>query len=223
MKPFIDSEFFFTRLYPLQDRALQIIDQAGTDFYLTGGTALSRGYLHHRFSDDLDLFANLSPRFSSWCEQVVMTLAANPAWQTKVTMRQEYFMRIFVTQDDVTLKIECVNDVPSHIGEINHHAILGRLDSPENILANKLTALLGRNEPKDVADVWALTLGLGLSIKDAITGAQSKAAGLYPPDLARRLFQVTQQDWATVRWITPPDPEQFIREVKDLAESLILV
>jgi len=192
MKPFMDSEFFFTLLYPLQDRVLQVIDQAGTDFYLTGGTALSRGYLHHRFSDDLDLFANLNPRFSIWCEQLVMALAANPAWRTKVTMRQEYFMRIFVTQDDVTLKVECVNDVPSHIGEIHHHAILGRLDSPENILANKLTALLGRNEPKDVADVWALTLGLGLSIKEAITGAQSKAAGLYPPDLARRLFQATQ-------------------------------
>ena len=24
-------------------------------FYLTGGTAVSRGYLHHRYSDDLDL------------------------------------------------------------------------------------------------------------------------------------------------------------------------
>jgi predicted nucleotidyltransferase component of viral defense system len=27
-------------------------------FYLTGGTALSRAYLNHRYSDDLDFFVN---------------------------------------------------------------------------------------------------------------------------------------------------------------------
>lgn len=132
-------------------------------------------------------------------------------------------MRVVVWQPNVSLKIECVNDVPSRIGDIRHHPVLGRLDSPENILANKLTALLGRNEPKDIADVWALTGRLGLSIKEAIMGASSKAAGLYPPDLARRLFLVTREDWEAVRWITAPEPDEFIREVKELAESLILV
>lgn len=219
----MDSNFFLQQLYPLQDRALQVISRAQTGLYLTGGTALSRAYLYHRFSDDLDLFANLDDRFAGWCSQVIAALTAEKIWQTQVQRFESHFVRLFITQDGVTLKIECVNDVPSHIGDIQDHPILGRLDSAENILANKVTALIGRTEPKDVADVWGLCYHLGLSLKKAITDADSKAAGIYPPYLAQRLFQVTHQDWATVRWITPPDPEQFIREVKDLAESLILV
>jgi len=32
-------------------------------FYLTGGTALGRHYLKHRYSDDLDLFVNRNNDF----------------------------------------------------------------------------------------------------------------------------------------------------------------
>lgn len=55
----MNKDFYFTELYPLQDQVLHLITQAQTGFYLTGGTALSRGYLQHRFSDDLDLFTNM--------------------------------------------------------------------------------------------------------------------------------------------------------------------
>jgi len=47
-----------------------------------------------------------------------------------------------------------INDVPSRVGAIQDHPILGRLDSAENILVNKITALLNREEPKDFADIW---------------------------------------------------------------------
>ena len=47
-----------------------------------------------------------------------------------------------------------VNDVPAHIGEIITHNVLDRSDSAENILANKVTAAIDRNEPKDLADIW---------------------------------------------------------------------
>ena len=34
-----------------------------TQFYLTGGTAISRGYFNHRYSDDLDFFMNANNNF----------------------------------------------------------------------------------------------------------------------------------------------------------------
>lgn len=74
-----------------------------------------------------------------------------------------------------------------------------------------------------MADVWGLHYKLGLSLKKAITDADSKAVGVYPAYLAERLFNVTLADWQAVRWTTPPDPDQYIRELKTLAESLILV
>ena len=101
--------------------------------------------------------------------------------------------------------------------------MLGRVDSPENILANKLTALVNREEPRDLADVWGLCTRLGLSLVDAIVGAQSKAAGLYPPDLARRLCTATVKDWELVRWIEPPVLEDYLSELAALGEGLILV
>ncbi|MDR1421550.1 MAG: nucleotidyl transferase AbiEii/AbiGii toxin family protein, partial [Coriobacteriales bacterium] len=35
-----------------------VVQSCKTPFYLTGGTALSRIYYAHRFSDDLDFFVN---------------------------------------------------------------------------------------------------------------------------------------------------------------------
>ena len=47
----------------------------------------------------------------------------------------------------IDLKIEMINDVPAHIGPIAVHPQLGRIDSAENILANKITAVVSREEP----------------------------------------------------------------------------
>lgn len=52
------TQFYIDSLYPSQNRILKIINAFSNPFYLTGGTALSRGYLNHRYSDDLDFFAN---------------------------------------------------------------------------------------------------------------------------------------------------------------------
>ena len=59
------ADYYLNSLYPLQDRALKSIEKINQTFYLTGGTAISRIYLHHRFSDDLDLFVNRHPNFQN--------------------------------------------------------------------------------------------------------------------------------------------------------------
>ncbi len=64
----MDREDYFKRLYPLQDAVLDAFGKVETGFYLTGGTAASRGYLNHRFSDDLDLFVNDDSRFGLWAD-----------------------------------------------------------------------------------------------------------------------------------------------------------
>jgi len=50
-------------LYPFQDGIISMMNELGTDFYLTGGTALSRAYYNHRFSDALDYFTHNDPDF----------------------------------------------------------------------------------------------------------------------------------------------------------------
>ncbi len=215
-----NSAFYFDVLYPFQDRVVKVINQADTGFYLTGGTAASRGYLQHRFSDDLDYFVNDDQRFGLWVERIIQAL--NREFQGDVLMKEERFARLNLAQKDFSLKIEMVNDVPARVGEIQEHPVLGRLDSAENILANKVTALLDREEPKDFADIWGFCCQKNLSLRSAITGAQSKAAGIFPADLGRVLCSVQKEDWEAVRWIQAPPVETFISQLNQLGESLLL-
>lgn len=216
-----NSAFYFDILYPFQDRAIQAINRADTGFYLTGGTAASRGYLQHRFSDDLDYFVNDDNRFGLWVERIIQSL--NKEWKCEVLMKEERFARLNLAQKDLSLKIEMINDVPARVGDIQNHPILGRLDSAENILANKVTALLDREEPKDLADIWGFCCQENLSLQAAITDAQSKAAGVFPADLGRALCSVQKADWESIRWIQAPPVETFISQLNQLGESLLLV
>jgi len=213
--------FYTDKLYPFQDRILVTIGKAQTGFYLTGGTASSRGYLNHRYSDDLDFFVNDDPKFGLWVDRIINSLNGSLEWSVHVLTREERYTRLNIRQADIDLKIEMINDVPSHIGEKRDHPVLGRLDSPENILANKITALIGREEPKDLADIWGFACKMKLSIQGAITDAQSKAAGIFPPDLARILCSVTRKDWEVVNWVEAPLLEQFSNDLISLGESLI--
>lgn len=219
----MDRDFFLGRLYPMQDAVLARITSADTGFYLTGGTAASRGYLQHRFSDDLDLFVNDDERFALWAQRVIDAVETGLDWQVEVVRRGARFVRLNVTGGDVVLKVEMINDVPAHVGEVRVDPVLGRLDSAENILANKLTAIVDRREPKDLADIWGFCCRMNLSCQAALEGAQSKAAGLFPADVARALLTVTVDDWKLVRWSDAPDPARFIADLTEIGERLLLV
>lgn len=218
----MDRTFYFTRLYPLQDKVLAAIGNAGTGFYLSGGTAASRGYLNHRFSDDLDLFASDDDRFGLWTRQTIQVLERIDGCQLQVLDIQERFARMTLKFSELSLKIEMINDVPARVGEIAVHDVLGRIDSAENILANKITAALDRRAPRDFADIWGFCTMLSLPLKPAIEVAHSKAAGIYPPDLARILCSATEDDWRLVQWIEPPDLIVYLKDLRSLGESVIL-
>ena len=219
----VDHAYYFDTLYPLQDEVLAVLTGLETGFYLTGGTAASRLYLQHRFSDDLDFFVNDRPEFILWTERLIQALDQHPSWTCQVINRDERFVRLGVQQGDVLLKIELINDVPAHVGNIQTHPKLGRVDSAENILANKVTAVLGREEPKDLADIWGFCCRMGLPLTAALESAGSKAAGIFAPDLARVLVSASATDWQAIRWITPPDVTGFVADLHQLAEQILLV
>ena len=217
----VDSAYYFNLLYPFQERVLKAFTGVETGFYLTGGTAASRGYLQHRFSDDLDFFVNDNDYFGLWVERVIQGLSQQ--WTCEVLMKEERFARLNLLEKEMFLKLEFVNDVPARVGEVQEHSLLGRLDSAENILANKVTALLDREEPKDLADIWGFCCKLNLSLPNAITNAQSKAAGVFPADLARVLCSAKLGDWEAIRWINAPPVDVFLSQLNELGENLLLL
>lgn len=84
----MDRSYFFDRLYPLQEEMLGLLSTADTGFYLSDGPAASRGYLQHRFSEDLDLFVNDDPSFGLWAARFIDRLGGRSEWQTRVLLRE---------------------------------------------------------------------------------------------------------------------------------------
>lgn len=192
------AEYFTNTLYPLQDKVIPAFKDS--PFSLTGGTALSRGYYNHRFSDDLDYFVNDRSDFKRITERQIDKLKMLFA-DLEIDKQDTDFCRLFVAENQ--LKIEIVNDVPSHIGKLVNHSILGMIDSKENILANKITAFVDRAVPKDVVDLYYL-LRDGLDMNQALLDANSKAAGIAPLLLAKFLsefdYGLLEKE---IKWVNP--------------------
>jgi Nucleotidyl transferase AbiEii toxin, Type IV TA system len=147
------ADYYQNTLYPLQDKVLKIVEILPVEFYLTGGTALSRAYLHHRYSDDLDFFVNGAIDFKSQVNIVIKALT-KAGLNIGTTVADEGFARIFVFEDDSSLKLDFVNDVPFRNGTPGVTPLFERTDNLHNILSNKVTTL-GRYASKDVVDiVW---------------------------------------------------------------------
>ena len=207
------------QLYLLQDWVLAQIRQVTHSFYLTGGTALSRGYYEHRYSEDLDFFLNDAPDFQlsrDRCFSALQDAVAAQGWKLEIILREERFGRAFV-HGSIPLKLEFINDVPFRVGLPWEHPVLGRLDTKENILANKLSALLDRQEPKDLADIFWLCCRDQLDLVAAIEQAGGKAAGVFPPAIARALADGLELGVPKVAWRHPPSEQEF----RDGLDSLI--
>ena len=122
------EEYYLNKLYPFQDEILRGIHGLGVDFYLSGGIALSRCFLEHRYSDDLDLFVNSHPDFKQQCKTVVTYLKETFS-RCSVSITSESFLRIFLNKDQVVLKIDFINDVPFHFGNFEKCAFFWKVDN----------------------------------------------------------------------------------------------
>ena len=84
------------KLYTLQDWVLAQFRAVKHNFYLTGGTALSRGYFQHRYSEDLDFFLNDAADFEvlrDRCLNKLSEAASSKGWKLEIILREERFGR----------------------------------------------------------------------------------------------------------------------------------
>jgi len=140
-------------LYSLQDRVLGAVFGDETQFYLTGGTCLHRFHAQKRYSDDLDLFTSDNTLYRDDVRRALHSIA-QAGFETKTSVDSRDFVRIYV---DKRLKVDFVNDRVYRHGMPAVSSEGYRLDNLFNIFANKLCALLGRDEPKDVFDICLLS------------------------------------------------------------------
>lgn len=113
--------FYIHKLYPLQDKVLSLFTNLQSRFYLTGGTAISRFMLKHRYSDDLDFFLNNDNEFISEAERLVSGLTELFKSDINVTYRSSSFYRAIINPKNISLKLDFVNDVGFHSGDFIHN------------------------------------------------------------------------------------------------------
>lgn len=161
----------YQKLYQLQDRVLAIVFREETEFYLSGGTCLNRFYFEQRYSDDLDLFTHFSDTFAYSARAVLDRLDREGMAADRLVDARD-FIRIHLTEDETVLQVDFVNDRIKRFGDFSYHKGW-RLDNPMNILSNKITAVIGRDNPKDVFDI--LLIARHQSIDWAAILAQARA------------------------------------------------
>jgi len=150
-----EINYFENKLYPFQDELLKQFE--GEKLYLTGGTCLSRFYLKHRFSEDLDFFFDGSKFTQLDFEQdfVAFVTKIKSCSDVEMTVNERAFKRLFTRREEIALKIEFVFEPYPRIGDVVRTQNFF-IDTEENIAVNKLTAVYSRKTAKDFYDLYFL-------------------------------------------------------------------
>ncbi|MGA1865415.1 MAG: nucleotidyl transferase AbiEii/AbiGii toxin family protein [bacterium] len=160
----------FHKIYTLQDKVLEIIYSNETTLYLTGGTCLNRFYYNCRFSDDLDLFTNENAIFRDDFRIVMENLRSSTLPYTIMVDTRD-FVRLNING---ILQVDLVNDRVYRYGKsiLSSSGIF--LDNVENICANKICAIIGRDDPKDMFDLYTIYKKGKINWKEAMEAARKK-------------------------------------------------
>jgi predicted nucleotidyltransferase component of viral defense system len=164
----MELKSYYNKLYKLQDKVLEVVFKNSNEFYLTGGTCLNRFYINARYSDDLDFFTNSSRIFNFEIKRLKVIL------EEKFNLKTEIESKDFIRWKIENLKIDFVNDVSKYCSKvvIKENLIL---DNIENICANKFLAILGRDEAKDVFDLYLIDKYFKPNYKKIVDCAKEKA------------------------------------------------
>ena len=211
--------FYPDRIYPFQDKILQAVEAANLDFYLTGGTALGRCYLGHRYSDDLDFFVNDHKEFKKQCALAVDIFKNN--WKCNIETTSSSFVRLFVIEGSTSLKVDFVNDIPFHHGTFKNFTIFHRVDNWRNILSNKLCAL-SRLEAKDMADILFIAYQYDFEWEDILNEAREKDLWVEPLEVCRLIHSFPSRLMQKINWIVDVDFKKTNKDIQVLHDDIFM-
>lgn len=181
-----------SKLSPLQAEILREFFRRERGFFLTGGGALAGFHLGHRTTDDLDLFTFDDAAFERG-KFVLQDIASAMSGHLAIRQEAPGFLRAVLDRGGDAVVIDLVRDRHPQPGfeKVDRDGIV--IDSAAEILANKLTTLVGRAEERDLIDLLCLERA-GHRIEDAMPAALAKDGGCTPATLAWLLSEVEIPD-----------------------------
>ncbi|MBI3384876.1 nucleotidyl transferase AbiEii/AbiGii toxin family protein [Candidatus Gottesmanbacteria bacterium] len=166
-----------TILTPNQYKFLELASadpKVVANFYLTGGTALSEFYLHHRLSEDLDLFCptqEVDQRFVGRFIKKISSKLKIKYFRPTVFLGLVSYKLVFA--DKKELKVD-FNYYP--FPQIDKGVKFKNLkvDSLYDIATNKLHTLFMRPRPRDYIDLYFILRQENYSLERLIVDAKTK-------------------------------------------------
>ena len=120
----------------------------------------------------------------------------------------------------ISIQVDFINDIAVHFGGIINHPSLGRLDNLQNILTNKLCAVLERNEARDVIDIWAICKKLDFSWADILREADMKSESIDSLNISGTILSLPEKEFDNIKWVSKPLFKDFQNDIETIVRDM---
>lgn len=201
------------KLDKLQTDFLEAFFARESSFFLSGGAALVGFYFGHRETHDLDLFTLENDIENGF--RIVNDVARDLDATVDSVQTSPDFRRLLVKRDGESIVVDLIREYVFQTSPQKRLVNQVRIDTPDEIFANKLCALISRSEIRDLVDVRQLE-NSGLSLEDALDAAEKKDSGLTPAQLAWVLSQIRLSDQSELPGdVSATELDQYLQTMID--------
>lgn len=191
------------------------------DSYLAGGAAILIEPNTTRFSRDLDYFHDSEARVAE-AFAADRALLERHKFSVDVDLNQPGYVRAVVSKGEDATKVEWARDSAWRFMPTQRDERVGFVLHPVDLAVNKVLALAGRDEARDVLDAVHLhrrVLALG-ALCWAACGKDPGFTPLSLLDLLRRRGRVREEDLARLDLATPIDLRALKQEWLEALDSV---
>jgi hypothetical protein len=191
------------------------------DSYLAGGAAILIEPKTMRYSRDLDYFHDSETRVAE-AFTADRVLLETSGYSIDVDLNQPGFVRAIVSKDNDVTKVEWARDSDWRFMPTVRDVRVGFTLHPVDLAVNKVLALAGRDEPRDVLDTLHLHRSV-LTLGALCWAACGKDPGFTPLsllDLLRRRGRVREEDLARLDLAEPVDIHALKRDWLEALDSV---
>jgi len=95
------------------------------------------------------------------------------------------------------------------------------VDNIHNILSNKISALVTREEIKDIVDVVFIAKNFSVDWKEIFRSANSKSAGIFPPTVVKKMGEYSLSNLSYIKWVKEKKLDQFEKDRDSVIRDII--
>ncbi|MDQ3000004.1 MAG: hypothetical protein M3Y08_01895 [Fibrobacterota bacterium] len=192
---------------------LLLSNNRSEDSYLAGGAAILAAPNSRRYSQDLDYFHDTAARVATAYESDHKTLAGH-GYAVEPDILQPGYIRAIVRKGGEATKVEWAQDSTWRFMPVMRSEAFGFQLHPVDLATNKILALAGRDEPRDLVDTLYLNQYV-LDLGPLVWAAAGKDPGFSPHsllELLRRRGKIRPEDLERLDLTVELDVRQLKQE-----------